>query len=313
MAGQDPEQTYEEVGGLHARGPGELGGLAVAPVPGEVLGSADFDADVNTRGGVVAVEGQLDAQLGAQLPAELGADVGLDASTSVRLEGALQGDEDGEVGQEAHGQAHLSGELDVVLGQHAVLGQVELVGLVLELVNLVHQVGDVLVELLQVVEAADGTHQLDVKEADAFVGRARGDLELIPDVLHVVCAVLAGTAVVQGPRVVLGGVGLAEDGLPDVAHVVVPEQNGQRLRDDGTQLVDVLVPEEGGPAVLAGDAVLLGEDRGGQILQAGGLDVEGGVGPASGNALGQGPGMTGLLSAALKGTGIEMKRSCRIG
>ena len=212
--------VVEEIGGLATGSPGDLDLARSLVVEGEILGGAGIDADVNSGGDVIAVEGDLDADLGGELPAQLGGDVGLDSSLAVTLQGSLHGDEDGQSGQEAHGKTQFGGEADVVLGQHAVLGDADFVGHVLVLHGLGQESGNRFFEFLQIDETVDGSHQVDVQESSAFVSRAGSSVQLIPDALQV-----ADALVRPAGRLVLGGhasVEFAEDVLPDISHVVVP-------------------------------------------------------------------------------------------
>jgi len=223
--------VVEKIGDLAVGSPGDLR-HAVGPAPGEALGCARLDANVNSGGDVVAVEGQFDADLGAQLPAQLGGHFGFDSTLAVSLDDALQRHEDGQSGQEAHGQTQFGGEAHVVLGQHAVLGDAHvhrLTALVLH--SLAHPDGDLLFQLLQIEDVVDGAHKVKVQDSGALIGRATGGLELFPNRLDGgtdVLAHLAGQHRRQTGHLLAAvqvAEELAENVLPDVAHVVVPQED----------------------------------------------------------------------------------------
>ena len=223
--------VIEEISDFAAGSPGDLS-HSIGPSPGEILGGARFDADVNSGGDVISVEGQFDADFGAQLPAQLSGDFGFDSSLAVAFNDSLKGDDDGQSGQEAHGQTQLGGETDVVLGQHAVLGDADVERFaILVLHRLAHPSGDLLLQFLQIKDVIDGTHEIEVKNSSAFVGRAAGGLDLVPNGFHGRVDVFAHftgqhrrqtghlLAVVQTAEE------LAENVLPNFAHVVIPQEN----------------------------------------------------------------------------------------
>lgn len=214
--------VVDQIGDLAAGSPGDLDHTGSVVVEVQLLGSAQLDAGVDSGGDVVTVEGDLDAKFRAQLPAVFSLDVGLDTTLAVTLDLTLHRDQDGQSSQEAHGQTQFGGEADVVFGQHAVLGHADFVGHVGVLHSFSHELGDHLFNFLEVDEAVDRAHQVDVQQTSAFIFRAGSSVQLFPDALQGV-QTFAGLA--GSHRLVFGGqtaVELAEDVLPDISHVVVP-------------------------------------------------------------------------------------------
>jgi hypothetical protein len=140
-----------------------------------------------------------------------------------------------------------------------------------------------------------------VEETNALVIRAGRDVQILPDGVDEVVAT-TGTDI---PLLTIATSGvhttveLAENVLPNFTHVVVPQEDGKGLRDEGTELVEITVGKNDGPVLIGNaeaDGVHVDTETFIEVRRA---DVEEREGQTERSGLGQTQSVLGLLDQFL--------------